>query len=47
MTFSPTERLSQRLTSWYTVEMPALWASAVLLKMRGSPATTIVPLSMA
>ncbi|NYJ68730.1 hypothetical protein HNR16_003518 [Pseudoclavibacter chungangensis] len=36
----------QRLTSWYTVEMPAACASAVVRKLRGSPSTEIVPASI-
>ena len=34
-------RLVQRLTSWYTVAMPARWASAVLWNVRSSPSDMV------
>ena len=36
ITFSPTDRFGQRFTSWYTVEMPATWASAVVRNTTGA-----------
>lgn len=46
MTFSPMVRLAQRLTSWYTVEIPAACADAVPEKRRSSPKTRIDPESI-
>ena len=46
MRFSPMLRFVQRLTSWYTVAMPARWASAVLWSLRSSPRTVTDPESI-
>ena len=46
MTFSPMLRLVHRLTSWYTVAMPAFCASPVPLKVWGLPSTVIEPASI-
>ncbi len=46
MMFSATVRFSQRLTSWYTVAIPAAWASPGPENRCGSPSTRISPESM-
>ena len=46
MTFSATERFSQRLTSWYTVLIPAAWACDGAAKRSSSPSTVMVPESI-
>ncbi len=43
MRFSPMLRFVQRLTSWYTVAIPARCASAVLWNVRSSPRTVTEP----
>src|SRR5690625_7413770 len=46
ITFSPIDRFVHRFTSWYTVEIPAAWASAVPPSRRERPETMTVPSSM-
>ena len=46
ITFSATLRFSHRLTSWYTVLMPAACACSGLEKLTALPSTTMVPASM-
>ncbi len=44
--FSATVRLGRRLTSWYTVLMPAACAAAGLANSCTVPSTVTVPLSI-
>jgi hypothetical protein len=44
--FSATERLAHRLTSWYTVLMPACWACSGPPKRTGVPPSRMSPASM-
>ncbi|MNW65235.1 hypothetical protein D3C74_435960 [compost metagenome] len=46
MMFSATERFEQRLTSWYTVLMPASWESRVRVNRCSAPETTMRPASI-
>jgi hypothetical protein len=46
MMFSATDRFGRRLTSWYTVEMPAAWACAGPLNATCSLPRVMVPESM-